>query len=402
MTISKKAINPFGMAVAIPKKSSDLLVGKVIVQILPALNHGGVERGTAEMAEAIVRAGGKAVVISNGGHMENRLRRSGVEHITLPVHSKNPLKWMFIRRKVKAALVAVDADIVHIRSRAPAWIAMSAARSLGLNVVTTVHGRFKASSLFKKLYNSIMVKSDRIIAISSYIESLISSQFPDVEDKIKIIHRGVDIDQFNPMAVPPQRVINMSEKLMIPDGVPVVMLPSRPTSWKGMSVLIEAMSLLQDLPFLLVLVGAGDGADETQKNLIRQIEKAGLTSKARLNKSIDDMPAAMMIADVVAMPSVTPEPFGRVVVEGSAMGCPVVAFRHGGAIETIVDGETGWLADPIDPVSLSEAIRKALMLNQQSRQKLSKKARAHIEANFSSDKMCASTIEVYMDLLSEK
>lgn len=390
---------PFGMAATTQKTKSKKLAGKTIVQILPALNHGGVERGTVEMAEAIMNAGGRAVVISNGGLLESKLARIGAEHIQLAVHSKNPFKIMANRRNIKTLLASIRPDLVHIRSRAPAWSALTVAKKLGIPVVTTIHGRFKASSFFKKIYNNVMVKSDYIIAISNYVENMVRQQFPQVSDKMTVIHRGVDIDLFNPQAISPHRIINMSDQLVIPDGVPVVMLPARPTAWKGMDVLINAMGMLKDKSFLLLLVGAGDGSQDLQNDLVRKIERAELMDKARITPSITDMPAAMMLADVVVMPSTTPEPFGRVAVEASAMGCPVVAFNHGGAVESIVHGVTGWLADPVDPASLAEAVDSALSLKKKQRQKLALEARGYIEKKFTSDLMCQSTIATYLKLL---
>ena len=286
---------PFGMAATTQKTKSKKLAGKTIVQILPALNHGGVERGTVEMAEAIINAGGRAVVISNGGMLESKLARIGAEHIQLAVHSKNPFKIMANRRNIKTLLASIRPDLVHIRSRAPAWSALTVAKKLGIPVVTTIHGRFKASSFFKKIYNGVMVKSDHIIAISNYVENLVRQQFPQVSDKMTVIHRGVDIDLFNPQAVSPHRIINMSDQLVIPDGVPVVMLPARPTAWKGMDVLIQAMGMLKDKSFLLLLVGAGDGSQDLQNDLVRKIERAELMDKARITPSITDMPATFMI-----------------------------------------------------------------------------------------------------------
>ena len=391
--------SPFGMAVSAPKAKSDRLKGKVIVQILPALNNGGVERGTIEMAEAIVRAGGRAVVISTGGLLESKLQRIGAEHISLNVATKNPLKWSFIRRQIRDALKAVRADLVHIRSRAPAWIALSVARSLGLATVTTIHGRFKASHVFKRLYNSVMIKSDHIIAISDYIEALTTSQFPKASEKITVIHRGVDVDLFNPQAVSAQRVINVSEKLSLPDGVPVVMLPARPTAWKGASILIAAMSKLIHFDYVLVLMGAGDGSDDYIATLTKQIKQVGISEKCRISPSVSDMPASMMLSDVVVMPSITPEPFGRVAVEASAMGCPVVAFDHGGASESIVHGKTGWLAEPGNVDDLADCIGQALNLTHKQRQKLALDAQNYVEKHFTSEKMCQSTISLYVDLL---
>lgn len=400
MASSGLIFNSFGVFEKKPKKTSSKLAGKVIVQILPALGRGGVERGTVEMAEAIIRAGGKAVVISSGGALESSLQRLGAEHFTLPVDSKNPLKWMMIRRRVKSILKACQADLVHIRSRAPAWIAIKAARKLRLKVVTTIHGRFESKSPLKSYYNRIMTKSDRIITISDHVHRHVLALFPKIKDKAQVVHRGVDVGLFNANLVSAQRVVNMSERLSIPDDVPVVMLMARPSAWKGMSMLIEAMGMVNELPFLLILIGAGDGSEELQNHLINEIENAKLQSKVRMSKSIDDMPAAMMLADVVVMPSITPEPFGRVAVEASAMGCPVVAFRHGGAVETIVHGKTGWLAEPVQVKSLAEMIRTALMLNREERNKLADNARAHVDAHFSSEKMCDATIAIYRDLLS--
>ena len=390
---------PFGMAATSQKTKSTKLAGKKIVQILPALNHGGVERGTVEMAEAIINAGGHAVVISNGGLLESKLARIGAEHIKLPVHSKNPFKILANRRNVKTLLASIKPDLVHIRSRAPAWSALTPATKLNIPVVTTIHGRFKASSFLKKIYNGIMVKSDHVIAISNYVENLVRQQFPQTAEKMTVIHRGVDVDLFNPQAVSPHRVINMSDHLVIPDGVPVVMLPARPTAWKGMDVLIEAMGMIKDKNFLLLLVGAGDGSQDLQNDLIKKIERADIMDKTRLTPSITDMPAGLMLADVVVMPSTTPEPFGRVAVEASAMGCPVVAFNHGGATESIVHGVTGWLADPVDPASLAQAVDNALSLKKKQRQKLALEARSYVEKKFTSDLMCQSTINIYLKLI---
>ena len=390
---------PFGMAATSQKTKSTKLAGKKIVQILPALNHGGVERGTVEMAEAIINAGGHAVVISNGGLLESKLARIGAEHIKLPVHSKNPFKILANRRNVKTLLASIKPDLVHIRSRAPAWSALTPATKLNIPVVTTIHGRFKANSFLKKIYNGIMVKSDHVIAISNYVENLVRQQFPQTAEKMTVIHRGVDVDLFNPQAVSPHRVINMSDHLVIPDGVPVVMLPARPTAWKGMDVLIEAMGMIKDKNFLLLLVGAGDGSQDLQNDLIKKIERADIMDKTRLTPSITDMPAGLMLADVVVMPSTTPEPFGRVAVEASAMGCPVVAFNHGGATESIVHGVTGWLADPVDPASLAQAVDNALSLKKKQRQKLALEARSYVEKKFTSDLMCQSTINIYLKLI---
>jgi glycosyltransferase involved in cell wall biosynthesis len=381
------------------KKKSKTLAGRTIVQILPALNYGGVERGTLEMAEAIIGAGGNAVVVSSGGALESKLSYLGARHVTMPVDSKNPFRILMNRRQIKALLVRLAPDLVHIRSRAPAWSALGVARRMNIPVVTTIHGRFRTVSRLKRFYNSVMVKADHIIAISRHTEGVIKAQFPGAGEKISVIHRGVDTRVFDPQAVDPERLIEVAEELAIPDGIPVVMLPARPAAWKGMAELIEAMSQLRKQNFLLLLVGAGDGKPELQAELAGKINAAGMMSKARLTSAVDDMPAALMLADVVVMPSTTPEPFGRVAVEASAMGCPVVAFDHGGAAESIADGVTGFMAKPGDIASLSKAVSTALGLGKVKRQKLALEARNHVKKHFSSNLMCQATIRAYLKLI---
>ena len=201
---------------------------------------------------------------------------------------------------------------------------------LSLPVVTTIHGRFRREGLLKNIYNKIMLRGDRVIAISNHIYQQVVDVNPQAQDKMTIIHRGVDIDVFSPDKVTPQRVIRMSDQLAAPDDVPIIMLPARPSKWKGAHVLVEAAARITDEEFIVLLVGALDGNADFQKELIGVIEKLNMTSRVRLCSTVDDMAAALMLADVVAMPSLTPEPFGRVAIEASH-GMPVVAFNHGGA-----------------------------------------------------------------------
>jgi glycosyltransferase involved in cell wall biosynthesis len=375
------------------------LKGKTILQILPNLKQGGVERGTIEMAKAIVDAGGTAIVVSGGGAMVAQLQRIGVEHIMLPVGSKNPLRWPSIRRKLRLIMTDNNIDLVHVRSRAPAWIAIPAAKALKIPVVTTVHGRFKATNMFKKYYNSIMMRADRIIAISDYVSDLIIRQFPKVADKITIIHRGVDVDLFNPKAVNAQRTINAADKLNVDENKKIIMLPARPTLWKGQEVMIAAMAKLTHKDAVLILVGAGAGRDAFQSKLMAVIANHNIQGRVILAPETNDMPAAMMLADVVVMPSLTPEPFGRVAIEAQAMGRPVVAFDHGGAVESIIAGTTGWLAKPADVDDLAAAVDTALSLKPRARQQYSKRARQHVLDDFTTDLMKSKTLTIYRKLL---
>jgi glycosyltransferase involved in cell wall biosynthesis len=370
-----------------------------IVQILPAMVRGGVERGTVEMADAIQKHGGRAVVISHGGPMVRHLDRLGATHHQLDVHTKNPFRWPQVRRQLKAILSRENADLVHIRSRVPAWIALPAAAALGIATVSTVHGRFVAMSAFKRIYNRKLLKTDHVIAISNYVKDLITSQYVGVEDRLTVVHRGVDIDLFNPGNVNQTRIVNFVEGLAIPEDVPVIMLPARATMWKGHRILLQALAKIKDRPFICLMIGAGDGKPAFVSELVRLGQQLGLEGRFRLTPLVDDMPAALMVADVVAMPSITPEPFGRVALEAQAMGRPVVAFDHGGATESIRHGETGWLAIPGDADSLAAALQAALDLGPRKRKMLAATARQHIEANFSTETMCRQTIKIYRRVL---
>ena len=378
------------------------LAGKVVVQVLPTLNQGGVERGTLEMAEAVIREGGQAVVISGGGQMVSRLLQLGAKHVELPVGSKNPLLWPVIGYQVRRTLERFGADLVHVRSRAPGWIALPAARRLGLPVVTTVHARMRKTNPLKGFYNRIMVRGDRVIAISNYIQRHVLELYPEARERLVVIPRGVDIDMFAPDQISPSRIIQASSLLSLPDGHPVIMLPARPSEWKGADLLIEAAGLLRDIDFLIVLVGAADGGRDFQQGLAALVRANGLEGRVRLCEGVDDMPAVLMLADVVVMPSKSPEPFGRVAIEASAMGCPVVAFDHGGASESIRHGVTGWLARPLDVQSLADCLREAMNLGPRKRLLLSKSAREFVTNNFTSERMCRDTIAVYEELLRGK
>jgi len=379
------------------------IVQPVIVQIVPQMNRGGVERGTVEIAEAISARGWKAVVICNGGRMENQLRRAGAEVYTLPVDTKNPLKWPAVRRRLKAVLLSVGADIVHVRSRAPAWIALPLTRAMGIHSISTIHSKFVPQNFVKRIYNQKMLSADGIIAISDYVKSVITSHYSEAvsQEAIQVIHRGVDLDVFDPAKVSQHRIVRLSETLNLPDDGAVVMLPARATEWKGHAPLIEAVASLEAKDVTLLLLGAGDGHSRFIERLRALAIKTGLDGRLRIASGTDDMPAALMLADVVAMPSTIPEPFGRVALEAQAMGRPVVAFKHGGAIESIQEGETGWLAEPNNVEDLARCLHLALKLGPRQRTIWAKRARAYMESDFSTQQMCEKTLEIYADFLQK-
>ncbi len=371
-----------------------------IAQILPALNTGGVERGVVEISKALVENNFRSIVISSGGHMVSQITRNGAIHYELDVGSKNPLKWPKIRIELKKILESENVDLIHFCSRAPAWIGVPLGEILDIPIITSVHMRFRKSNIFKKYYNSILTKGNSIIAISKHIEESIKTHFPKVSDKIKIIHRGVDLDLFDPNKINPARIIAQSKHLNLKDNVPVIIMAARPAMWKGYQILIKALSKVK-LDFQCVFIGAGDGNKKFQKILINKIIQSKLETKIRLINSTRDIQAAMILGDLIIMPSLTPEPFGRIVLEAQALGKIPIAFDHGGASETIIDGKTGFLAEPLKVASLSEKISFALSLNPQKREKIGEFAKKLVSKNFNHNRMCNLTLSLYKQSIAE-
>ena len=371
-----------------------------IAQILPALNTGGVERGVVEISKALTENNFRSIVVSSGGHFESQLRRNGAIHYKLDVHSKNPLRWVKIRNQLKVILEEEKVDLLHLCSRAPAWIAFPLGSILDIPVITSVHMRFRRTNIFKKIYNSVLTKGDAVIAISKHIENSIKTVFPKVGHKINVIHRGVDLELFNPNNIKAGRIISQSKILNLRDNVPVIVMASRPAMWKGYSVLITALSKVKE-DFQCVLIGAGDGSTKFQKILIDKIIRLKLEAKVKLLKSTRDIQAAMILGDIVVMPSLTPEPFGRVILEAQALGKIPIAFNHGGASETIINGKNGFLAEPLKIESLAENISLALNLKAIKKEKMGDYSKKFVSKNFSHNRMCNLTLSLYKQCIAE-
>ncbi|MFI5022119.1 MAG: glycosyltransferase [Alphaproteobacteria bacterium] len=369
-----------------------------VLQVLPALGQGGAERGCVDVAVALAAAGGTALVASRGGALERELARAGAVHIPLPLDSKNPLVMRANIRRLVSLIERYDVDIVHARSRAPAWSAFAAARRTGRAFVTTFHGTYNERGYLKHLYNSVMVKGDLVIAISQHIAELIIARYKIDPARVRLIPRGIDLDFFDPTNVSPPRLVQLMQAWRLVDGMPVVMLPGRLTRWKGQSVLIEALARLGRKDIRCVLVGSDERRGGYRHELEELITARGLGGVVHIVDHVRDMPAAYMLADVVVSASTDPEAFGRVVVEAQAMGRPVIATDHGGARETLLEGETGWLIPPGDAAALAEALATALELDTAAREQLAAAAIVHARANFSKDTMCARTLAVYDEL----
>lgn len=371
----------------------------VILQVLPSLHTGGVERGTVEMVQAVVAAGGTALVASAGGRMVPQVLRAGGRHVTLPLLTKDPVGIARNAARLRALVRAEGVGLVHARSRAPAWSALWAARRERVPFVTTYHGAYGEGRLpGKRLYNSVMARGDRVIAISDYIAGLVAARHGVGPDRLRTIPRGVDTAMFDPAAVGGGRMVRLATEWRLPDGAPTVMLPGRLTRWKGQAVLLEAMALIDRRDAVCVLVGTAQ-SPRLAAEIVARARALGLEDRLRFAGECDDMPAALMLADAVVHASTRPEPFGRTVIEGQAMGRPVIASDAGGAVETVEQDVTGWRVPPGDPVALASLLNHVLALPADERATHGARARAAVLARFTTRAMQSATLAVYRELL---
>lgn len=376
-----------------------LPAGAVILQVLPRLEAGGVERGTVEIVQAVAAAGGTALVASEGGRLVTAVERAGGRHIAMPLASKNPLVIWRNAGRLAALIRAERVSIIHARSRAPAWSAWLASQRTGARFVTTYHGVYNENLPGKRRYNAVMSYGERVIAISRFVAAVLVSRHGVDPARIRVIPRGVDPVLFDPDRIAAPRLARLAQAWRVPDGAPTVMLPARLTRWKGAVVLIDAMAGLERHDACCVLVGGTQGHSRFAKELERQAAALGIADRLRLVGYCDDMPAAMMLADVVVSASTDPEGFGRTVIEAQAMGRPVVVTDHGGAAETVEHLVTGWRVPPGDAAMLAEAIDHALWMAPEHRQALGERARAAVCANYTAAAMQAATLDVYRELL---
>jgi len=378
----------------------------VIMQIIPELGPGGAEQGCIDIAAELVRAGSRAIVVSHGGPRVHELERSGATHIKLPVHSKNPLTiWRNIAR-LKKIIKNYNVDIVHVRSRAPAWSALKACQKMkpktGVRFMSTCHAPYNISGKLKRFYNAAITRGERVIAISRHVQNYLLENYEIDQRNIRLVHRGIALDRFHPTCVTPAQIIKVSNEWRLPEGTNVILLPGRITRWKGHHVLIEAMEKIAQKDVFCVLLGSDQGRKEYRAELEQTINDKGLGGRVRIVDHCDDMPAAYMLSTIVVSASTDPEGFGRIPIEAQAMGRPIIATDHGGAQETIIKNQTGWLVPPCDSNALKDAIEEALRLNQEQRNILAGNAMTHIAQNFTREKMVDETLNVYAELLQEK
>jgi len=384
------------------------IAGRTVLQIVPDLHSGGAERSTVDIAQALAEAGARSLVASRGGRMVSELQSKGGVWLPFPAATKNPLAMILNSVRLARLLRDEGVDIVHARSRAPAWVAFYAARQAGARFVTTYHSAYTGNSPVKQRYNAIMAAGDVVIANSRFTASRIAEIHPEASNRVAVVPRGVDLRQFSPGAVAPGRVQRLRAEWRIEPHCRIVLLPARLTERKGHFVLIDAARLLvaqgfDDVRFVCV----GDARSEGfRRELQERIERAGLGGRVVAPGHCADMPAAYLAAAVVVAPSTEPEAFGRVAVEAQAMGAPVVVSDLGASRETVLAAPqapparaTGWRAPPGDSAALAEAIAQALGLAATAREQLALRARDFVRDRFSIDGMCAATLEIYESLL---
>ncbi|MFY9294589.1 MAG: glycosyltransferase, partial [Methylorubrum rhodinum] len=371
----------------------------------------GSERTTVDVAAALAEAGARALVATEGGRLVGELQAKGGIWVPFPANTKNPLAMALNVERLARLCRREGVQILHARSRAPAWVALGAARRQKIPFVTTYHGSYSGRTSVKLLYNSVMARGDVVIANSHYTADLIRRSHPEqAGDRIVVIHRGTDLSTFTPSAVAPARVEALRRAWGVAPHERVVLLAARLTAWKGQRVLIEAAARLRDLglsDLAVVLAGDPQGRSAYERELDALIEARGLAGLVRRVGHCTDMPAAFRAASVVAVPSVEPEAFGRSAVEAQALGIPVVVSDLGAVPETVLappDADpaqrTGWRVPAGDAYALADALAEALSLGASARDALARRAQGHVEAHFSLDRMIAGTLDVYAGLLA--
>lgn len=381
-----------------------------ILQIIPRLDTGGAELATIEITDAIVRAGGRALVVTAGGRMADRVTSAGGEIITLDAGTKNPARiWTNAARLADIAR-REHVDLIHARSRAPAWSALIAARRIEKPFVTTYHGAYAENDPFKRLYNSVMARGDVTIANSQYTADLIRARYRTPPERIAVIPRGVDIARFDQRVISAERKAKLAAAWGIEADSPVVLHAARLTGWKGQTILIDAMARLSASgragTAVVVLAGDAQGRETYVRDLHARAAAAGIADRIKLVGHVDDIAAAYALAYVTVVASIEPEAFGRAAAEALAVGCPVITTNLGAPPEIVLaepaasrNAITGWVT-PVSAAGLVSALEAALTMPDAQRAAMGDRASADIRARFTLDRMKRDTLAVYDRLLA--
>jgi glycosyltransferase involved in cell wall biosynthesis len=381
-----------------------------ILQIIPRLDTGGAELSSIEIAEAIVHAGGRPLVATEGGRMAGRITALGGEIITLPLESKNPATIFANAHRLAGLVRTRGVALLHARSRAPAWSALIAARRTGVPFVTTYHGAYGERGRIKRLYNSVMARGDAVIANSQYTADLIRNRYGALAGTPHVIPRGVDIKKFSLAAIDPARISTLRSVWRAAPDQPLILHAARLTTWKGQRYVIEAVGRLHVAGRLgdavLILAGDAQGRDDYAEGLRALAIEKGVGDSVRLVGHVDDIAAAYATARVTVVASIEPEAFGRAAAEALAVGCPTITTNIGAPPEIVLapprvprDEATGWHVPPRDAHALADALTEALTLTDDARRAMGARAITSIAARFTSETMKRLTLEVYDDLL---
>jgi len=374
--------------------------GVRVLQVLPALSTGGVERGTLEIAHALIDAGHHSIVVSSGGPLVSQLEAFGAQHIILPVHSKNPWLIWSNAQALRQIIRQQKIDVVHARSRAPAWSCYWACKATARPFITTFHGKYGHQNAFKREYNSVMLKGKVTIAVSHYIADHIAQTYPSHSAEVEIIQRGIDTRYFDPEQISQERIQSLIAKWGVSiEGRQTLLIPGRLTRIKGLDAFINAFAQLKDPNCLALIIGETKGREAFADELQAHIKQLNMAEQIKLVGRCDDMPAAYALSDIVVAVSSKPESFGRVTCEAQAMKKLIVATRHGGTLETIHSEQTEGLCEPGNAGSIAEAIRRVLAIDTQRKEDIGTLSREHIQQHFSLTKMTTNTLRLYERLI---
>lgn len=374
-----------------------------IVQLLPELDEGGVEGETLDLGIYLARKGHRSIVISGGGRLVPVLEKAGCQHVHWPYVGEKSFRCLQYVTKLRKFLLEEKVDILHIRSRLPAWIGLLAWKLLPEekrpSLITTFHGFYSINS-----YSCIMTKGERVVAVSETIKKHIVDNYKIASEKISLVHGGFDPGQFSPENVADQRVQELRDRweIDIDSTTPVIIIPGRLSQWKGQDVFIDSLARIKNQKFLGLIIGDVVENPSFTKRLGERIRMHGLSGKIRLVGHCSDMPAALKLSDLVISASSTqPEAFGKVAIEAMAMGKPIIATAHGGSMETIIPGKTGWLVPPLDSEAMSEAILEVLS-DIKTAKEVGSVARKWANENFTAQQMCEKTLSLYLDVINNK
>ena len=378
-----------------------------VLQVIPKLGYGGAETGCYDIAHYLPENNCGSYIVTSGGELLKFIDKKKVKIIKLPVHSKNPL-IIFINFLALIFIILINnISIVHARSRAPAWSCLIAAKITGRKFVTTFHGTYNFNSKIKKFYNSVMVRSDLIIAGSNFIFSHIKENYTkylNAKKKLLVIFRGINVDYFDPTSKLDSDEKKLLKKWEIEKDKKIILLPGRLTGWKGQEVFIEAINLVNiELgyeAFYAVILGSDQGRDLYKKKLIRLTEQYRLINQVKFIDHCKDMALAYKVSDIVVSASIEPEAFGRVAVEAQSMEKPIIASNIGGSKETVIDEKTGFLFESNNAKSLSQKILKILSMDEASLNSVGREGRKNIIQKFNVEKMCFSTYSEYKRILN--